>query len=216
MDKKLKMVRSFIAIDLPDPFKEILRRTSEQLRRQAPDGSVRWARIDAIHLTLKFLGNVAQSDFSSIEAALVQVGQRHAPFTFTSGGVGCFPNVRKPRVVWIGMQEETGALAALQRDVEKSLIPLGFESEKRAFRPHLTLGRIQRRVRPADQRRLGEVIASAARVPTCPGGECQGQDGVGGVGHVHVRSFRLLRSDLRPSGAVYTSLALFDLKREGP
>jgi 2'-5' RNA ligase len=196
MNKKAQMVRSFVAIDLPDSFKEILHRTSEQLRRQVSGDSVRWARIEGIHLTLQFLGNVAQSDLPQIEAALIQVGQRHAPFTFTVGGVGCFPNLRKPRVIWIGVQEETGALAALQRDVEKSLVPLGFKPEKRAFHPHLTLGRTRRHVRSADQRRLGEIIASID---------------VGELGHIHVKSFRLMRSDLRPSGAVYTLLALFEL-----
>lgn len=203
MNKKAQMVRSFVAIDLPDSFKEILHRNGEQLRRQVSGDSVRWARIEGIHLTLQFLGNVAQSDLLQIEAALTQVGQRHAPFTFTVGGVGCFPNLRKPRVIWIGVQEETGALATLQRDVEKSLVPLGFKPEKRAFHPHLTLGRIRREVRSADQRRLGEIIASID---------------VGELGHIHVKSFRLMRSDLRPSGAVYTPLALFELSldREGP
>jgi 2'-5' RNA ligase len=90
-------------------------------------------------------------------------------------------------------------LAALQRDVEQSLVPLGFQAEKRAFHPHLTLGRTRRYVSRQEQRRLGEVIASTE---------------VGELARIQVGSFRLMRSDLRPDGAVYTSLAAFSLGPE--
>jgi 2'-5' RNA ligase len=190
------MIRSFVAIDLPDSTRVVLDETAQRLRRQAPRRSVRWSRVTGIHLTLKFLGDVAESDLPRVEDVLAQVGQRHAPFALTVGGVGCFPNLKRPRVVWVGVQEESGALAALQRDVVKSLVPLGFEPEKRAFHPHLTLGRAKRGVRPADLRRLGEVIAATE---------------VGELDNIQVASFRLMRSDLRPDGAVYTSLAAVDL-----
>ncbi len=191
------MIRSFIAINLTDATQDALTKVSQRLRRRAPYDSVRWSRISGVHLTLKFLGDVAPSDLPDIKSVLAEVGTRHTRFHFTIGGVGCFPNVRRPRVVWVGLEEETGALAALQRDVEQSLVPLGFEPEKRAFHPHLTLGRTRRNVRSADLRRLGELIATA---------------GVGELGQVYVRAFHLMRSDLRPSGAVYTALASFDLE----
>jgi len=124
------------------------------------------------------------------------VGRRHTPFTFTVGGVGCFPNLRRPGVVWVGVQEDSGALAALQRAVEKGLKPLGFEAERRAFHPHLTLGRTRKGIHSFDQRRLGEVIAAA---------------GVGELAQVHATSFRLMRSDLRPDGAIYSAMAEFPL-----
>ena len=190
------MIRSFIAIDLPDSVQEMLTKVGQRLRDQVPHNSVRWIRVAGIHLTLQFLGDVAQADLPQIEAALTLVGQRHAPFTFTVGGVGCFPNAKRPRVVWVGVQEETGVLKALQRDVTESLVPLGFRPEKRAFHPHLTLGRTPRNVRSADRRQLGDIIANAE---------------VGELGCVRVESFRLMRSDLQPSGAIYTPLAVFDL-----
>jgi 2'-5' RNA ligase len=190
------MIRSFVAIDLSDSAKEVLEEVGQRLRSQAPHKCVRWSRVTAVHLTLKFLGDVAEADLPEIKDVLAQVARRHVPFTFTIGGLGCFPNVKRPRVVWVGVQEETGALAALQRDVEKNLVPLGFEPEKRAFHPHLTLGRTRRNARPADRRRLGEIVVEA---------------GVGELSRVHVESFRLMRSDLRPDGAVYTPLAVFDL-----
>lgn len=190
------MIRSFVAIELPDPAQDALRGVSERLRRKVPYDSVRWSRVSGIHLTIKFLGDVSEADLPKIKTALAQVGQRHGPFRFTIGGVGCFPNVKRPRVVWVGIEEVTGSLAALQRDVEKSLAALGFQPEKRAFHPHLTLGRTKRNVGSRDRGRLGEVIATA---------------GIGELGQVQVRSFVLMRSDLRPDGAVYTPLALFDL-----
>ena len=196
------MIRSFIAIDLPDSAKEMLSEVSQRLRRQVSHGSVRWGRVSGIHLTLQFLGDVAEDDSTQVEAVLAQVGQRHVPFTLVLGGQGCFPNVKRPRVVWVGVQEETGALAALQKDIADSLVPLGFEPEKRAFRPHLTLGRTRRGIRLADQRRLGEIVANA---------------GAGEQERITVESFLLMRSDLRPDGAVYTPLAVYDLSlgREG-
>jgi 2'-5' RNA ligase len=194
-----KMIRSFIAIDLPENIKDALRDVGERLRRDVPDSSVRWSRVSGIHLTLKFLGDVNEADLAAIKAMLVQVGQRHAPFSITIGGVGCFPNFRRPRVVWVGVEEEHGGLSALQRDVEESLVPLGFEREKRAFHPHLTLGRTRRGVRHSDQTRIGDVIASADE---------------GEFGRIHVASFRLMRSDLRPDGAVYTPLEVFSLASE--
>jgi 2'-5' RNA ligase len=194
------MIRSFIALDLPASAKKALEEISQRLRDQVSHSSVRWSRVSGLHLTLQFLGNVDGTELPPIKAALTEVGQRYAPFTFAVAGLGCFPNPKNPRVVWVGVQEETGVLRALQRDVEKSLIPLGFKPERRAFHPHLTLGRVRRDARPSDQRQLGEIIARTE---------------VGELDQVRVRWFRLMRSDLQPDGAVYTPLAVFNLTGEG-
>ncbi len=192
------MIRSFVAIDLPGLTKARLKAVAQQLRGQVPRDSVRWTRITGVHLTLKFLGDVNQSDLPQIKQALAQVGQRHAPFEFTIGGVGCFPNTRRPRVVWVGLQEESGVLAALQRDVDQSLVPLGFEPEKRRFHPHLTLGRVKRGIPSGDLRRLGQVLVVS---------------GIGELDRVQATSLRLMRSELRSSGALYSSLAAVDLSK---
>jgi 2'-5' RNA ligase len=190
------MVRSFVAIDLPETMKDSLETLVEDLRRKVPRDSVRWTQISGIHLTLKFLGDVAGEDLAGLRAALAEAGKRHVPFTCIVGGLGCFPGARKPRVVWVGIREVTGSLAALQRDIDESLAPWGFESEKRGFHPHLTLGRMKRNVRRGDQHRVGEVIATTE---------------VGDLGQIEVDSFRLMRSDLRPDGAVYTPLSIVSL-----
>jgi 2'-5' RNA ligase len=190
------MIRSFIAIELPDAARAMLSEVGQRLQDRVPQGSVRWSKVSGIHLTLQFLGSVAQGDLAQIETVLSHVGQRHAPFALTIGGLGCFPNLKRPHVIWVGVQEETGVLSALQRDVVKSMVPLGFEPERRAFHPHLTLGRTRRDVASADQRQLGESLAGFE---------------VSELARIEVVSFRLMRSDLRPGGAIYTPLAVFDL-----
>ena len=190
------MIRSFVAIELSDSIRHGLLGVVEQMRHRVPRDSVRWTNVSGIHLTLKFLGDVGEDDLPRIKDILSQVGQRHDHFTLAVGGVGCFPNAKRPRVVWVGVDEQTGHLTALQRDVEESLGALGFQPEERGFQPHLTLGRTRRDVSSRDQGRLGETVATA---------------GVGTLGQMHVESFRLMRSDLRPDGAVYSTLALFRL-----
>jgi 2'-5' RNA ligase len=193
------MIRSFVAIDLPESTKERLQQLCDRLKIEVPEETVRWSRIAGLHLTLKFLGNVAEGDVPKIRAALDEVAHHHQPFNFSVEGVGCFPNIKRPRVVWIGVEERSGALAALQRDVERALVPLGFEPERRGFHPHLTLGRTRRNVRYEDQRQLGEVI-DAARVSK--------------LDDIRVTAIKLMRSDLKPDGAVYSPLGIFNLRSE--
>lgn len=194
------MVRSFVAIDLPEGIKDALEEVAAEQRALVPERSVRWSRIAGIHLTLKFLGNVAKADVPAIMGVLEQICADHAPFSFTVSGLGCFPNRRRPRVLWVGVEEDAGKLAGLQRDVERHLEPLGFEREKRAFHPHLTLGRARRGVSSYDQARIGEVVASSD---------------VEQLGDVYVEKIHLMRSDLRSDGAVYTSLKSFTLGAQG-
>jgi 2'-5' RNA ligase len=193
MDK----IRTFIAIELDESIKEGLTRLQEGLKGEAPQGSVRWVRPAGIHLTLKFLGDVPADQIGEITRALERSCQGFAPFSLACGGLGCFPNLKRPRVVWVGVHEETGTLPQLQKAIEANVAPLGYPTEKRKFSPHLTLGRVQRRVSSGDLRRLGEQV---------------GASGIGTLGQMEVRSVNLMRSDLRPSGAVYTRLAEVRLK----
>jgi 2'-5' RNA ligase len=193
------MIRSFVAIDLPDSTKERLQEVCDRLKVDVPEGTVRWSRIAGLHLTLKFLGNVAEADVPKIRAALNEVAHHHQPFNVSVESLGCFPNTKRPRVIWVGVEEHSGALANLQRDAERALVPLGFEPERRGFHPHLTLGRTRRNARFEDQRRLGEVVDATA---------------VGKLDDIWVTSIKLMRSDLKPGGAVYTPLGILNLKSE--
>jgi 2'-5' RNA ligase len=189
-------IRAFIAIPLPSSLQERLGALQRGLERRVPPNSVRWVRPKSIHLTLKFLGDIPRDDGPVIGEALSVVA-RHAPaFTYTAEGLGCFPHARRPRVVWVGIQEPSGKLAALQGAIEEALGPLGYPPERRAFTPHLTLGRVRRRTSRADAARIGEVIDSRP---------CET------LAAVSVERFSLIQSVLKPSGAEYTPLATFQL-----
>jgi len=160
---------------------------------------VRWVQPEGIHLTLKFLGQTPLDQIEGIVKALSSACASLCPFTCTVGGLGCFPNLRRPRVIWVGVQEPTGALSRLQEALEGACAESGFKRERRAFHPHLTLGRLRDRA-SADQRRaIGELI--------------QGTE-VTSLGTVSAKGISLIRSDLRPRGAVYTTLREIEL-REG-
>jgi 2'-5' RNA ligase len=193
----MEMIRAFIAVPLPSTLLDALANLQRRLKRQVPDRSVRWVRPEGIHLTLKFLGDTPVDKLPEIKQALAAVA-RHAPScVFTVGGLGCFPNPRRPRVVWVGVQEPSGRLAAVQDAIEEVMAPLGYEPEGRGFTPHLTLGRIGRRASRDDAARVGEVVASTD---------------VGELAEVAAAQVDLIRSVLKPSGAEYTTLAEFPLQ----
>jgi 2'-5' RNA ligase len=195
----METIRAFIAIPLPHPLLDKLSALQRQLESQIPPRSVRWVRAEGIHLTLKFLGDTPTEKLPDIKRALTAVA-RHAPAcTFTVGELGCFPNPRRPRVVWVGVQEPAGRLAALQDAIEEVMAPLGYPPEGRGFTPHLTLGRVRRGARRDEVSRVGEVVAGKTGEP---------------LAEVSADHFALIRSMLKPTGAEYTTLEKFVLHRE--
>jgi 2'-5' RNA ligase len=148
-------------------------------------------RPEGVHLTLKFLGDTPLDKIDGVQAALAQAASQVEPFTFYVSGLGCFPTSRRPRVVWVGLQEPTGRLARLRDLIEECVAPVGFPTERRSFHPHLTLGRVQRYATKSEVREIGEVVATSITGP---------------VDEVVVNSVAYIKSDLRPSGAVYTTL----------
>jgi 2'-5' RNA ligase len=189
-------VRTFIAIELDEELTDNLRYLQDRLREQVAPRSVRWVRPEAIHLTLKFLGDTPVDKLDSIKTALTRAAKEVGPFTFAVRGVGCFPNTRRPRVVWVGLEEPTGALVRLRDAVETLVAPLGFPTEQRPFSPHLTLGRVQRRASKSEVREIGEVVARSA---------------IGTIDEMTVTAVSYIKSDLQPGGAVYTPLLEADL-----
>ncbi len=152
-----------------------------------------WVRPSSIHLTLKFLGEVEEARIAGIGKALEAAAEGIGPFTVTAEGVGGFPNLKGPRVVWVGIKEEP-ALIKLQKNIDVRLSALGFEEEARAFHPHLTLCRVKS---PSDGRELGRVITE-----TRPEVSEQWK----------AVSFSLYKSVLSPKGAQYSVLKKIDLK----
>jgi 2'-5' RNA ligase len=193
----METIRAFIAIPLPHPLLDKLAALQRQLDAHVPSRSIRWVRGEGIHLTLKFLGDTPTDKLPDIKRALAAVA-RHAPASsFTVEGLGCFPNPRRPRVVWVGVQEPTGRLAVLQDAIEEVMAPLGYPPEGRGFTPHLTLGRVHRRTPHSDAARVGEVVTSTP---------------VGLLAEVPADRFALIRSVLKPTGAEYTTLEEFALR----
>lgn len=188
----MEQIRSFIAIELSEDILSAIADLQRRLKNQVPADTVRWVQPNSIHLTLQFLGDVPAGKINPIAQALAAACVPFSPFTITVGGLGCFPDPRRPRVTWVGVEEPTGTLAALQKAVERAMIPLGFKPEQRAFHPHLTLGRTQRRATRDQAQALGTLV-STTQVPV--------------LGQMEARQVCLMRSDLRPTGAVYTRLA---------
>ena len=183
--------RLFIAIELPPHVLAHLAALQEWLRERVPPRTVRWVAPQSIHLTLKFLGDVPIRQRDALQDALAQAVHAHAPFELAAGGLGCFPNPNRPRVAWVGVHQNPDALRRLRDAVETHIAPLGYPTEKRPFHPHLTLGRVRRDARRQDAQALGTLIAKSA----LPQRE-----------KWTVREVTLIRSQLRPSGAVYTPL----------
>jgi 2'-5' RNA ligase len=194
----MEQVRTFIAIELDETINAALADLQGQLKAKVPRDSVRWVKPGGIHLTLKFLGDVPADGIGEIEQALAQACAGFPAFSFSVEGLGCFPDPRRPRVVWVGVREESGNLARLQKAIEDGMERLGFAPEERKFHAHLTLGRTQRRASSGDVRRLGRLVAETE---------------IGQLGRMEAQTVSLMKSDLRPTGAVYTQLAAVELER---
>ncbi len=188
-------MRLFIAVNLPREERARLEREAGALR--AARLPVRWVATDALHLTLKFLGEVAEARLAEIERSLTEVAADFAPFGLELAGLGAFPNLRNPRVVWVGVQAPP-ELAQLARAVEETMAGLGFPREDRPFSPHLTLGRAERDARAGDFRPLAALAAEFAF-----------------RAQVEARSADLMRSHLSPRGARYERLLAAPLASAG-
>jgi len=133
-------VRLFLAINLPLEVRREVVAATAALRECAPE--VSWVSEPRLHLTLKFLGEQPEPRIDELRAAAASVAGRHREFVMTLGGIGAFPNFRRPRVVWMDVAQDP-RLELLHHDVETAYESLGLELEGRAFRPHLTLARVR-------------------------------------------------------------------------
>lgn len=197
----MESVRAFIAIELPGSIKSALSQLQDNLKR-SEHTSVKWVDTGSIHLTLKFLGNIATETIPELTKVLSEAARGITPFHLKLGEMGVFPNLRAPRVVWVGLRGETATLSVLQENIESALIPLGFPPENRAFSPHLTLGRVREKASPGERRSLGQAVASSK---------------VASMEPFPVDSLSLMRSTLTREGAVYSrlySVALREVEQE--
>ena len=191
------MIRAFVAVELTDELRsaialvqtQVKAELARELRRTAPDARLQWVRPEAIHLTLKFLGDIEDGQVEDIAQALAVAVSPQARFSMEVGGLGVFPDLRAPRVLWIGLSGP-GPLVSLAQSVDQALAGLDFSLETRPFNPHLTLARIKER-----GREVGKALAVIGLL-------AQGSP----VGTLPVQTVSLMRSELKPSGAVYSRL----------
>jgi 2'-5' RNA ligase len=146
--------RTFAAIELPGDIRDRIQQHINQLKSRVPECNPGWTRVDNIHLTIKFFGNVDTNKISTICDAATRALTNFPRFKIAVGGTGAFPKPGQPRVLWIGIEDLGNHLAELQRKFENECAVAGFPKEDRAFRPHLTIARLKK---PEGARRLAEV-----------------------------------------------------------
>jgi 2'-5' RNA ligase len=190
-------IRAFIAVELTTELKELLGQVAQQLESRFPPRAVRWVKPAAMHLTLVFLGNTPVDQLKAVEGAMTTSAHEIPSIEFSAVGLACNPNPRKPRVVWVGVDEPADYLKRLKKALDRELEPLGFKAEKRAYSPHITLGRINKRASRDQARQVGQVVEGAT---------------LHQVGRMVVSHIHLIRSDLKPTGPVYTTLASIPLE----
>jgi len=181
----METLRTFIALELPDIVREKL--VEIQRRFMQRTAGVRWVKPDAMHLTLKFLGATREDQVSGVAGVLEQTASGVAPFVVDVAGIGAFPNARNPKVIWAGISFDT-RLAGFQEQLETGLARIGFPKEKRSFAPHLTLGRVRE---GAARKELSSIID---------------EYGNENIGRVEASRVIFFRSELMPSGPVYSVL----------
>jgi 2'-5' RNA ligase len=191
-----ELVRSFIAINLPEDLQGKISSLAERFRARLKHGRTRvtWVKSGSIHLTLKFLGSIETELVPSVIERLEEAASGIHPFSIVLGDLGVFPNLNQPRVIWVGVQKGEEEVCILQKRVEDGLSELGFKVEKRVFSPHLTLGRIK----ALGSR--GEVLRALNDLKEPE------------IGGTEVTQVALMKSTLTPQGAIYTELGAVSLK----
>ncbi len=186
----MSSIRAFIAIELPAATQDAIQKQTARLRQTLGNDIVRWVPAHNMHLTLKFLGDIAAAHVEFIKHSLLAMVDTYPGFDLQIGGLGSYPNSKRPRVLWVGLHAPA-TLASLQRSVESAMEKLGYEKEMRAFSPHLTIGRVRQTVSSAELQKIRNALESTQ---------------LGNIGTTRVDSVHLFKSDLQPTGSVYTKL----------
>ena len=186
----MSVIRAFIAIELSSEIHHRLDQVSKQLKDQLVNMPIRWVPGQNIHLTLKFLGDVSIANLDMLTKILDSTVSAHHAFEISAGGLGAFPKIHQPRVIWIGL-EVPPELIAIQHSLELETARVGYPREERPFSPHLTLGRVSRNVSVVETQAIARALEATK---------------VGFLGVTRVMAINLFRSDLNPDGAVYTRI----------
>ncbi len=186
----MSLLRAFIAVEIPSSLQHTIQESTASLRNTLSDDLMRWMPPQNVHLTLKFLGDVSSSSLDLIKQMLTAEAAQHQCFEMQAKGIGSFPNSRRPRVIWIGLQAPA-ALESLQRGIESASARLGYAADEKSFSPHLTIGRVKQNLSAPEIQRIRSALE---------------ETNIGLLGVVHIDAVQLFKSDLQPSGSVYTRL----------
>ena len=181
-------VRVFCAVELPEEVRAAVGAHAARLRRDFPDARASWARPEGLHITLKFIGEVEPARVEDLSRAAGAAVEGFQPFRLSIEESGTFPPRGAARVLWLGVKDESGQLARLQRQLEQACAANGFPREPRAFKPHLTLARLRT---PKDAHALSEAHRHTTFGPY----------------HFQVSELLVIRSELGPGGSRYTPLS---------
>jgi 2'-5' RNA ligase len=185
-------MRTFIAIDLPSETKEYLCRLQEELKPAGAD--VKWVPPQNIHLTLKFLGELNDKKLPKIENALEEAAGKTSGFSIAVYGLGAFPSLDHPRIIWVGIIKGNAEVSKLAAELEERIaVQAGIPKEKRPFSAHITLGRLRS---GKNQQGLSRELKRLNHSPL----PCPGEFKVSGI--------KLYKSTLTPRGALYETLKL--------
>ncbi len=184
------LLRAFLASELPIPLQDAIYTATADLRGHLSDGLVRWVPAHNVHLTLKFLGDVSPSSLELIKQMMLAESSQFSVFEVQVEGLGCYPSVRRPRVLWVGLQAPA-ELGSLQRAIETAAARLGYESEERGFSPHLTIGRVRQNASASDLHKIRLSLEETR---------------IGRLGSARIDAVHLFKSELRPEGSIYTRL----------
>jgi RNA 2',3'-cyclic 3'-phosphodiesterase len=189
-------LRSFIAVEIPAEIQRAIQRNTASLQQTLPKPMVRWVETQNLHLTLKFLGDVSPEELKHLAEALEAGLITQDSFDMSVSGLGAFPTLQRPRIIWVGL-DAPATLVRLQQNVDAFASRTGFHPDDLPFSPHLTIGRVGQGTTRADDLKI-----RAAMVATT----------IGYLGTVHVEAVTIFKSDLRPGGPVYTPLYTLPLK----
>jgi RNA 2',3'-cyclic 3'-phosphodiesterase len=196
----MTLLRAFIALEIPASIQDAIQQQTAALRKSADSSVVRWVPAENLHLTLKFLGDGSTSNLQFITQMLNHEVSQHSIFQMEISGLGAFPNSRRPRVIWVGIRAPE-VLSALARSLEAASARLGYPPEERPFSAHLTIGRVKQTVSSTDLQRVRAALESTQ---------------VGTLGKTEVNAVHLIKSDLKPTGSVYTRLFSAPLSSTNP
>lgn len=186
----MSLLRAFIAVEIPAPIQEAIHKQTSGLRQALGAGLVRWVAAGNLHLTLKFLGDISPSSLELLTQMLATEAAQVHGFEMQVSGLGSFPNLKRPRVIWVGL-EAPAALETMRRGIEAAAALLGYAGEERPASPHLTIGRVRQNLSASDLQKIRTGLEAAK---------------IGRIGPVPVGAVHLFKSELRPTGSVYSKL----------